>query len=150
LKREGKKFPDLIMVDGGKGQLSSAVKALKDLKIFPYPVIALAKKQEEVFIPESKDPQNIPKTSSANRLLQQLRDESHRFAITFHRKKRGKRALRSILDDIPGIGEKRRIQLLNYFGSVQKMRSASLEELGKVPYLPKNLVKEIFDFLKKN
>ncbi len=148
LRDEKKPFPDLIMVDGGKGQLSSAVQALKDLGVFPHPIIGLAKRLEDVFIPDSPDPQNIPKTSSALKILQQLRDESHRFAITFHRERRKKRTLTSELDDIAGIGAVRRKQLLKHFGSVKKIKDATLDELKHVPRLPETLAEKIYSALR--
>jgi excinuclease ABC subunit C len=148
LRDEKKPFPDLIMVDGGKGQLSSAVQALKDLGVFPHPIIGLAKRLEDVFIPDSPDPQNIPKTSSALKILQQLRDESHRFAITFHRERRKKRTLTSELDDIAGVGAVRRKQLLKHFGSVKKIKDATLDELKHVPRLPETLAEKIYSALR--
>lgn len=148
LRDEKKPFPDLIMVDGGKGQLSSAVQALRDLGVFPHPIIGLAKRLEDVFVPESSEPQNIPKTSSAIKILQQLRDESHRFAITFHRERRKKRTLTSALDSIEGVGETRRKQLLKHFGSLKKVKEASLAELKAVPRLPTALAEKIFSELR--
>jgi excinuclease ABC subunit C len=144
LRDEKKPFPDLIMVDGGKGQLSSAVLALRDLGVFPHPIIGIAKRLEEIFIPDSPDPQNIPRTSSAIKILQQLRDESHRFAITFHRERRKKRTLTSVLDDIEGIGETRRKQILKHFGSLKKVKEANLAELNKMPRMPTALAERIY------
>jgi excinuclease ABC subunit C len=141
-------LPDLIMVDGGKGQLSAAVKALQSIGLWPHPIIGLAKRLEEVFIPSSKDPQTIPRTSSSIKLLQQLRDEAHRFAITFHRERRKKRTLQSELDDIPGIGEKRKKMLLNKFGSLKKIKEASQEDLKTLQNFPDNLVKLIYNKFK--
>ena len=109
LKREGGHLPDLIVVDGGKGQLSSGVEALKDAGIFgDVPIIGLAKRLEEVFVPYRSDAYMLPKTSSGLKLLQRVRDEAHRFAITFHRDLRSKRTFSSTLTDIPGIGKKKR------------------------------------------
>ena len=146
LKEEAKPLPDLIMVDGGKGQLSMAVKALQDLGLFPHPLIALAKRLEEVYIPSSQDPQNIPKTSSSNRLLQQIRDEAHRFAITFHREKRSKRTLHSELDEIEGIGEIWRTKLLTHFGSVKNIKIASLADLKSVPKIAQKQAEIIYQY----
>jgi excinuclease ABC subunit C len=129
-----KPFPDLIMVDGGKGQLSSAVKVLNDIGITNRNIIGLAKKLEEVYVPESSDPQSIPKTSSGLKLLQRIRDEAHRFAITFHRSLRDKRTLTSELETIPGIGKKTSGKLLTDFGSVEKIKEQVLnnyEEFAK-------------------
>jgi excinuclease ABC subunit C len=112
-------LPDLIVIDGGKGQLSSAVTVLNNIGIKEQNIIGLAKRLEEVFVPGSSEPQSLPKTSSGLKLLQRVRNEAHRFAITFHRQLRDKRILHSELDDIKGIGEKTRNKLLNEFGSVE-------------------------------
>lgn len=117
-----KPLPDLIVVDGGKGQLSSAVKVLNDIGIKNQNIIGLAKKLEEVYIPDSSDPQSIPKTSSGLKLLQRIRDEAHRFAVTFHRSLRDKRTLTSELETITGIGKKTAGKLLTDFGSVEKIK----------------------------
>ncbi|TCD47655.1 excinuclease ABC subunit UvrC [Chlorobium sp. N1] len=124
-------MPDLIVVDGGKGQLSVAKAVLDELGL-KIPVIGLAKRLEEVFVPGSSLPYNIPKTSPALKLLQQLRDEAHRFAITFHRDLRRKRTLQTGLTSIPGIGEKTAFALLERFGSVEGVAAASQEELSAV------------------
>lgn len=132
LMEENKPFPDLLLVDGGKGQLSSAVAALRALGIADQPVVGLAKRLEEVFLPGLSNAQNIPKTSSSLKLLQMLRDESHRFAIAHHRKLRQKRTLTSELDDIPGVGPSRRKALLKHFGSVKRVREATVEDVAQV------------------
>ena len=115
-------LPDLIVIDGGKGQLSSAYKVLTDLGITNQNIIGLAKKLEEVFVPEVSDAQSIPKTSSGLKLLQRVRDEAHRFAITYHRSLRDKRTLKSELEDIKGIGKTTAKKLLTEFGSVEKIK----------------------------
>lgn len=125
-------LPDLIVIDGGRGQLSSALAALHDLEIRTVPVIALAKRLEEVYIPEVPDPQTLPKSSPALRLLQRIRDEAHRFAVTYHRQVRGRRMVQSELDMIKGIGKKRAKTLLDVFGSVQGVKHASEEQLIEV------------------
>jgi excinuclease ABC subunit C len=125
-------FPDLIMVDGGKGQLSSAVEVLERLGLRKIPVIGLAKRLEEVFVPESSEPQTIPRSSSGLKLLQRIRNEAHRFAITYHRSLREKRVLRTELDLIEGIGKKRAKELLEAFGSVQGVKFATEEQLVEV------------------
>ena len=125
-------LPDLIMVDGGKGQLSSACEVLNELSLQSQPIISLAKRLEEVYVPDKSDPVPIPKTSSALRLLQQIRDEAHRFAITFHRSLRDKRTLQTELDLIEGIGKKRAKELLEAFGSVQGVKFATETQLAEI------------------
>jgi excinuclease ABC subunit C len=132
LLEEQETMPDLIMVDGGKGQLSSAVEVLGKLGLSGIPVIGLAKRLEEVFLPGQSEPELLAKTSGALRLLQQVRDEAHRFAITFHRSLREKRTLQTELDLIKGIGKKRAQELLEVFGSVQGVRFASEDQLAEV------------------
>lgn len=123
-------MPDLIVIDGGKGQVNIAWKTLRDLGI-DTPVIGLAKRLEEVFLPNTPDPYNLPRTSPALKLLQNLRDEAHRFAITYHRNLRTKRTLQTELTTIEGIGEKSAMKLLEHFGSVRQIASATEEELRK-------------------
>jgi excinuclease ABC subunit C len=122
--------PDLIVIDGGKGQLSSAVKSLKDVGAYgDVAVVGLAKRLEEVFVPGDTDPILIPKASASLRLLQRVRDEAHRFAINFQRKQRSKKTLTSELQKVPGIGEKTAQKLLRRFGSVKKIKHATMDEL---------------------
>lgn len=125
-------FPDLIMVDGGKGQLSSAVEILDQLGIKNYNIIGLAKRLEEVFLPGKSDPEMIPKTSSGLKLLQQIRDEAHRFAITFHRKRRSKRIIKTELTEINGIGPGTAQKLLSELGSVDAVKNADKKKLEKI------------------
>lgn len=129
---EGLELPDLIMVDGGKGQLSSAVEVLNKLGLHDQPIIGLAKKLEEVFLPGKSEAEMIPKSSTGLRLLQQIRDEAHRFAITFHRSLRSKRTLQTELDLIEGIGKKRAQELLEAFGSVQGVKFATPEQIKEI------------------
>lgn len=130
LINENQKLPDLIIIDGGKGQLSSAVGVLRELGIFDkVKVIGLAKRLEEVFFPDTAEPLLLPRTSSSLRLMQQLRDEAHRFAITYHRHLRSKRTFRTELTDIPGIGAKTSIMLLKEMGSVEKIRNSTIAQL---------------------
>jgi len=145
--QENALLPDLILIDGGKGQLSAAKGVLDELGLNNIPVIGLAKRLEEVFIPGYSQAQNIPKTSPAVILLRRIRDEAHRFAITFHRDKRGKAMVKSILDDIPGVGETRRKSLLTTFGSIQKITEVSAEEIAKQAGIPLKLAIKILDYL---
>lgn len=131
--KDGLQIPDLIIVDGGKGQLSSSVEALKEIGFYgECEIIGLAKRLEEVFLPEKSESIMIPKKSTALKLIQQARDEAHRFAITFHRQKRSKRTLITELTDIEGVGEKTSQTLLKEFGSVKKVKQAEIEEIQKV------------------
>ena len=132
LLQNNEPLPDLIMVDGGKGQLSSAISALNKIGANNFEIIGLAKRLEEVFLPGISEPQTIPKTSSSLKLLQHLRDEAHRFAITFHRQRRSKRTLTTELLEIKGIGPKIAEKLLKNFKSIKDIKSASEEELAKI------------------
>ncbi len=132
LQQEDGRLPDLIMVDGGKGQLSSAVEVLAQLGLTNIPVIGLAKRLEEVFLPDSSEPLSLPRTSSGLRLLQQIRDEAHRFAVTYHRTLRSRRILQTELDLVKGIGKKRAQELLEAFGSVQGVKFATEEQLAEI------------------
>jgi len=147
LQEEHQALPDLIMVDGGKGQLSSAVEILDNLGFKDYNIIGLAKRLEEVFLHEKSDPELIPKTSSGLKLLQQVRDEAHRFAISFHKKQKRKEDKEISFLQISGIGEAKIKKLLLYFGEFEKIKSASLEELKAV--LNEVDSKNIFDYFKK-
>jgi len=129
---EGRQIPDLIVVDGGKGQLSSAVEILRQIGLENQPIIGLAKRLEEVFVPGESESILLPRTSSALKLLQHIRDEAHRFAITFHRSLREKRVISTQLTGIEGIGETKATKLLRQFGSVKGVQDASLEEIAKV------------------
>lgn len=131
LSKEGMELPDLILIDGGKGQLNAAIKALADIKVRPKAIIGLAKEEEEIFFPGRTDSLRLGKESPALHLIQQVRDEAHRFAVTFHRQLRSKGMTRSFLDDVPGLGEKRKKQLLEHFGSVEAITRASVAELRK-------------------
>lgn len=137
--------PQLIVVDGGKGQLGVAVRVLDDLGLSDeIPVAVLAKRFEEVYLPHSDEPVRIPRQSEALYLLQRIRDESHRFAITYHRKLRDKRMTKSVLDDIPGLGPSRRKRLLTELGGVTKVKRASLETLKALPWLPDTVAEAVF------
>jgi excinuclease ABC subunit C len=123
-------MPDLILIDGGKGQLSAALEVERELDV-EIPTIGLAKQYEEVFLPGRSQPVLLPRNSPALFLLQRIRDEAHRFGLTYHRNLRSKRATRSALDQIPGVGRKRRESLLKQFGSMDAMKRATLEELAR-------------------
>jgi excinuclease ABC subunit C len=135
--------PDLVVIDGGKGQLSAGLRALGPLIERGSAVISLAKRLEEVFVPGSHDPLEIPADSEASQLLQRVRDEAHRFAIDHHRRRRGKAMTASLLDELPGVGPARKRRLLEHFGSPERLVSASREELEAVPGIPGKLAREI-------
>ncbi len=139
-------LPDLILVDGGKGQVNATMDVLKGLGKDTVPVIGIAKEYEHVFMPERSDPLVLPSDSEALKLLQRIRDEAHRFALSYHKKLRKKALEGSILDDIPGVGEKRKKLLLERFGSVEKIKKATLEDLIEVSKITKNVAKDVFGF----
>jgi len=147
LLREKKSLPDLILIDGGKGQLNAALSALGSLGIEEQPIVALAKRLDEVFKPGVAEAQNIPRNSAGLKLLQRVRDESHRFAVSYHRTLRRKRTLTSELDAIPGIGEKRRRLLMQHFRSVENIKAASLQELCAVDGVSEKQAKILYDAL---
>jgi excinuclease ABC subunit C len=131
-----KKFayvPGLVVVDGGPPQVAAAQRALDELGIDDIPVCGLAKRLEEVWLPGQADPVILPRSSEGLYLLQRVRDEAHRFAITHHRSRRSKTMVESMLDDVPGLGEVRRKTLIKHFGSLKKLRSATVEEIAEVP-----------------
>ncbi|HEX2883254.1 MAG TPA: excinuclease ABC subunit UvrC, partial [Candidatus Limnocylindria bacterium] len=135
--------PDLVIVDGGKGQLSAAVAALGELGVTDVPLAGLAKRFEELYLPGQPAPIVLPRRSQALYLVQRIRDEAHRFAITYHRDVRGKRALRSELDEIAGIGPGRKKALLKRFGSVRRIREASVEEVAATPGISRDLAERL-------
>ena len=136
-------LPDLVVIDGGKGQLSAGLKTLEPLLEHGVAVISLAKRIEEVFVPGRKDPIQLEKGSDALRLLQRVRDEAHRFAITFHRSRRDQAMTASVLDGVRGVGPARKRALLRHFGSPDRLLTASREELEAVPGVPGKLAREI-------
>ena len=125
--------PDLILIDGGKGHLSAAVQVLLELGVTSIPLASIAKEREEIFVPQISEPIILNRNSEALFLVQRARDEAHRFAITFHRQKRAKDSVASALDNISGIGPKRRKVLLRQFGSVKGIREAEIKEIASVP-----------------
>ena len=149
--QENKSFPNLILIDGGKGQLSSACAALGKLNLKDIPILGLAKRQEEIFLPNNKNSLLLPPNSPSLKLLQHIRDEAHRFAINFHRHLRRKCIINSVLDDIPNIGVKRKEQILMVFGSVKKLRTASVEEIiERVDGINRTLATVIYNYLSRS
>ena len=140
-------LPDLLIVDGGKGQLSAALEVLREKTMEMIPTAGLAKQHELLFLPGKSEPLALPRNSPSLHLLQRIRDEAHRFAITHHRKRRGKAATHSLLDDVPGIGEARRNALLEHFGSLQKIRAAGADEIAAVPGMNKKLAEKMQEYL---
>ena len=138
--------PDLIVIDGGKGQLGMACGVLEKLNLTHIPIIGLAKEFEEVFTPNSKRPIIIPKNNKALYLLQQVRDESHRFAITYHRKLRSKNISASSLDDIAGVGKKRKVALLKEFGSIDNIKMASVDQLAKIDGMNQKTAENVYNY----
>ena len=131
-------IPDLVIIDGGKGQLNAALEVLDEFELRDaVAIIGLAKREEEIFLPDLSEPIVLPRNSQALFLIQRIRDEAHRFGLTYHRQLRGKSAVYSGLDEIEGIGPKRRRALLKKFGSLEAIREASIEELATVPGMTK-------------
>jgi len=136
-------MPDLVIIDGGKGQVAAAKEVLDELGLHDLPVVGLAKEREELFFPGDPVPVILPSTSQALFLVQRLRDEAHRFAITYHRDLRRKASVRSKFDDMPGIGPRRRGALLRVFGSVKRVREAPIEQIAAVPGIGMGLATKI-------
>jgi excinuclease ABC subunit C len=144
------RLPDLIIVDGGKGQLSAACRELHRLGLHELPIIGLAKEFEEIYRPGRAMPLRLPEDSGALRLLQRIRDEAHRFANTYHQLLMKKRIGESILDDCPGVSQNRKNLLLRKFGSVQRLRRASVEEIASTEGIGQKLAEEIHRFLERH
>jgi excinuclease ABC subunit C len=147
-KRKFAYSPNLVVIDGGKGQLNRAVEVIDELGLSGITMVSLAKRMEEVFLPGKPEPIVIPRGSESLYLLQQIRDEAHRFAVTYHRQRRAKRMTKSALDGIPGLGPVRRKKLLKAFGSVKRMREASIEELASVSSIPKGVAENLYRSLR--
>ncbi len=143
-------MPDLIIIDGGKGQLNAALPVIRAMGVTDVPVISLAKRIEEVFVEGESESIILEHHTPELQLLQQIRDEAHRFAITYHRRLRGKRNLESVLDHIEGIGPKRRKALYKHFGNLDAMRVAELEELEKVEGMNKKAALAVYEFFRRN
>jgi excinuclease ABC subunit C len=141
--------PNLVVVDGGKGQLSAALAAMQEFDLPRVAVIALAKRAEEVFVPGRSDPIVLEAGSAGLQLLQRIRDEAHRFALGFHRQRRDKEARESILDALPGVGPARKRALIRHFGSPERLLAATAEELEGVPGVPAKTGRQIYAALHK-
>jgi excinuclease ABC subunit C len=141
------KLPDLMLIDGGKGQLASARAAAFETGHENLSMIGLAKQFELVFLPGQPEPLVLPRNSQALFLLQRIRDEVHRYSVTYHRTLRGKNATMSVLDTIPGIGPARRRALLQFFGSVERLKKASLDEIAKAPAMNKKVATAVYNLL---
>jgi excinuclease ABC subunit C len=142
-------IPSLIVIDGGKGQLSSGLAALQPFRDAGVTVVSLAKRVEEIYLPGRSDPLLLPHDSPALHLLQRVRDEAHRFAIDFHRGRRGKAMTRSVLDEVPGIGPTRKRLLLQHFGTPERFLQASREELEAVPGVPGKVARDVYEYVHK-
>ncbi|MBQ1855925.1 MAG: excinuclease ABC subunit C, partial [Anaerovibrio sp.] len=151
MRRYGKadaEMPDLIIIDGGKGQLSSACEIIRGAGHLTVPVVGLAKRFEEVYREGESDPVILPRSSQALYLIQRIRDEAHRFAITYHRKLRNKRNLVSVLDNVEGIGPKRRKILMDHFGTIEKIKQASVEEMAGLDGMNTPSAEAVYNFFK--
>jgi excinuclease ABC subunit C len=147
---ESKPLPDLFVIDGGKGQLGAAMAAARAAGLADTPFVSLAKREEEVYFPDRPDPLRLPRRSPSLRLLQRSRDEAHRVAVTFNRKRRSARTITSALLEIPGVGPNRRKALLEKFGSLAGVKSASLAELKEVTGVSQGMATRIYDALHKD
>jgi excinuclease ABC subunit C len=143
-------LPDLIIVDGGKGQLSAACRELQRLGLHDLPIIGLAKEHEEIYRPGRALPLRLPMDSSALRLLQRIRDEAHRFANAYHQLLMKKRIEESILDDCPGVSQNRKSLLLQRFGSVNRLRRTSVDEIAATEGIGRKLAEEVHLFLQRH
>jgi excinuclease ABC subunit C len=139
--------PDLVLLDGGKGHLSAALQVFLELGLERIPLASLAKENEELFTPQVPEPIVLPRSSQALFLVQRARDEAHRFAITYHRQRRSKKSLASVMDDVQGIGPKRRRMLLRRFGSVKGVKEASVEDLAAVPGMTVTVARRLKEYL---
>jgi excinuclease ABC subunit C len=142
---EGSVLPDLVLIDGGRGQLNVGLSVLQELGLDYLPVIALAKQEEEVYVGDRLQPLALDPTSPALHTLQKIRDEAHRFAVTYHKKLRTRRTIQSVLDAIPGVGPTIRTSLLKTLGSARRVRESSVGELAAVPRVTPKLAQRIFD-----
>ena len=139
-------IPDLIIIDGGKGQLSAAMEVLQELHI-DIPTVGLAKENEEIFVPGSPDPIILPRSSQGLYMVQRIRDEAHRFGITYHRKLRSDRTFKSVLDEIPGIGPKRKQALMKHYGSVRAISAASIDDLAALNGMTRDAAEKVKEYI---
>jgi excinuclease ABC subunit C len=145
---EGKPLPDLFVIDGGRGQLNAALDAAAKLALTDLPFVSLAKREEEVYFPDREEPLRLSRRAPSLRLLQRARDEAHRFGLSFSRQQRSTRTITSELLNIPGVGAGRRRLLLERFGSLAGIRSATAAELAAVPGISTRLAERILEHLK--
>lgn len=143
------RLPQMVLIDGGKGQLSAAVQAMEETGYGYIPAFGLAKEEELIFAPGKPEPVYLPRDSRALHLVQRLRDEAHRFAVTYHRQLRDKKTLRSLLDEVEGIGPKRRRELLKAFGGIEEIKKAGLEELAAVPGMNHRAAQAVYSFFRR-
>jgi excinuclease ABC subunit C len=148
--REGAELPDLVLIDGGRGQLAAARQAMESAEVSDLPVAALAKREEEVFLPEQSEPVRMHRADPGLHWLQRARDEAHRFALTYNRMLRRRRTLRSRLSEIPNVGPAREQELLRRFGSLEAVREASLDELASTPGIGQATATRILEALRKS
>jgi excinuclease ABC subunit C len=148
-QEENLPLPDLVVIDGGKGQLGAALQAMQALGLESLPLASLAKRDEEIFLPETEAPLRLPRRSPALRLLQRARDEAHRFGVAYNRQRRSARTITSTLLNIPGIGGNRRRVLLQAFGSLAGVKAASPAEIAALPGFSLTLADRILDAVKK-
>jgi excinuclease ABC subunit C len=147
LAEEGKLFPDLVVIDGGRGQIGAALKAFVGLDVMPPAIIGLAKKHETVFFADARAPLNLPLNHPGLNLLQRVRDEAHRFANTYNALLRSKKIRESVLEDFAGLGPVRRGALLAHFGSIDRLRTASIDDIAEVEGFGPKLAAELHAFL---
>jgi excinuclease ABC subunit C len=149
-ERKFSKRPNLLLIDGGRGQLNAVLDVLRELDLIAIPVAALAKQFEELYLPDEPEPITLPSNSPALHLVQRIRNEAHRFAVSYHRKLRGKSQVASALDDLPGVGRARKDALVRAFGSVAAIRKANIEQLRAVPGISEMVAHSIHEGLRKH
>jgi len=142
-------LPSLVIIDGGKGQVNAAREVMRELGFASIPTFGLAKEHEQLFGEDSPDPIMLPRNSESLYLIQRIRDEAHRFAVTYHRNLRGRRSLKSILDDIPGVGPKRRKALLQHFRTMARLRNATVDELAAVPGMTRGVAEAVYEYFQQ-